>query len=85
VIAWIKNHLVPEVRDWWRLWSARFLIAAIALDALALAPVLGMLPHRVRNISPLLFDSIQLILVCAALIARFVRQPKLEARRAAAK
>lgn len=72
----IKDRLVPEARDWWRLWSARFIALVIAIDALTLSPVLGMMPASVRGINPHVFDVLQMVLMMAALIARFVRQKK---------
>ncbi len=80
MIDWVKDRLVPEAGEWWRLWSARFMVLAIGLDALQLAPVLGMLPPSVRDMNPMVFDGLQMLLVGAALAGRFVRQPKVTKR-----
>lgn len=78
IADWFRNHLISETRSWWRLWSARLLIAALTIDALALAPVLAMLPASVRGINPLIFDIAQMVLVTSALVARFIKQGHLE-------
>jgi hypothetical protein len=78
MIDWIKERLVPEAQDWWRLWSARFIGLAIAVDALTLSPVLSMMPDSVRSANPMIFDVVQMVLVSAALVARFVKQPKVQ-------
>lgn len=80
MIAWIKDHLVPEARAWWRLYSTWFIGAVIAIDALQLVPVMGMMPASVRAINPLVFDGLQGVLAAAALVLRFVRQPKVQAK-----
>ncbi len=83
MIAWSKDHLVPEAHEWWRLWSTRFIGAAIAIDALTLAPVMGMMPPSVRSVNPVVFDGLQMLFVGAALVGRFIRQPKVRDRVAA--
>lgn len=80
---WLNNHLVPEAREWWRLWSARFLVVALTIDALSLSPVVGMLPDEVRAMNPAVFDAVQMVLVVCALLARFVSQPKVTEKVAA--
>jgi hypothetical protein len=82
-IDWLKDHLVPEATEWWRLWSARFLVVALTIDALSLSPVVGMLPEQVRAINPAVFDMVQLALVACALLSRFVAQPKIAEKMAA--
>lgn len=84
MIDWAGKHLVPEAREWWKLWSARLLGLALFIDALTLSPVLAMMPANVRAIHPETFDVLQMVLVAAALAARFVRQSKLEKTRAPA-
>lgn len=79
MIDWLKTRLVPEAQAWWKVWSARFLVAALTIDALSLTPVIGMLPSQVRAINPLVFDAVQAVLVACALLSRFVAQPKLTA------
>jgi hypothetical protein len=83
VFSWFKNNLVPEATEWWRLWSARFLVVTLTIDALALSPVVGMLPEQVRAINPTVFDIVQLALVACALLSRFVAQPKVAEKMAA--
>ena len=52
VFPWLKNNLVPEATEWWRLWSARFLVVILTIDALALSPVVGMLLLLSRHPPP---------------------------------
>lgn len=78
MMNWIRNHLIPEARDWWRYWSARFLMAALAVDAASFLPVLQSLPPGIREEYGPALSVIEKLLVAAALIARFVKQPKLE-------
>lgn len=80
MIQWVRDHLVPEAREWWRLWSTRFLGMALAIDALTLAPVMGMMPASVRAVNPVVFDGLQMVFVGAALIGRFIRQKKVTDR-----
>jgi hypothetical protein len=40
---------------------------------------MGMLPQQVRAINPMVFDTVQAVLVACALLSRFVAQPKLTA------
>lgn len=83
MIDWLKDRLVPEAQAWWTLWSARFLVAALTIDALSLSSVLGMLPSEVRAINPMVFDTVQMALVACALLSRFISQPKVTANVAA--
>ncbi len=80
---WVDRVLVDEAREWWRLWSVRFLAAAFMVDAMALTSVMGMLPQVFREMNPWVFDGVQMVLVAAALIARFFKQKKVEASVAA--
>lgn len=75
---WLCTNLVPGARQWWRWWSMRFLMIALAIDALTLSPVLAMMPATIRQTNPLLFDAVQMLLVAAALLARMVKQGHLE-------
>jgi hypothetical protein len=78
MIAYLDKHLVPGARHALRWWSMRLLLAALAIDALTLSPVLAMMPASFREANPLLFDAIQMVLVAAALLARLVKQGHLE-------
>lgn len=78
MIDWIDKHLVPEARQWWKLWSARLLMLALAIDAAALLPVLQSLPPGIRDEYGPLLGVIEKALIAAALFARFVKQSKLE-------
>lgn len=80
---WIRNHLVPEATEWWRLWSARLIVAALTIDALSISPIIGMLPEEVRAINPAVFDAVQMALVVCALFARVIKQPEVTAKVAA--
>lgn len=78
MIDQIKDVLIPEAREWWRMWSVRFIAAALMVDAMTLGPVLALLPINVRNTNPLLFDIFQMVLVAAALVARLIKQKKVK-------
>lgn len=80
---WLKEHLAPEVTQFWNLWSARLLVVALTIDALSISPVMGMLPDEVRDMNPAIFDAVQMLLVACALLARFIKQPEVTAKVAA--
>ena len=75
----IEKHLIEEAREFWRLWSVKLLAAALMVDAMTLGPVLALLPASVRDMNPLLFDILQMVLVAAALLARLLKQKKVKA------
>lgn len=78
MIAWLEKHLIPEARDWWRLWSARLLAAAIFVESMGLLGLAGALPARM--FPPHVLDAVVLMLTAAALLARFVKQRKVVPR-----
>lgn len=70
--------LIPEARQWWRLWSVRLLAAAAAIDALQLLPLVGYVPRPIADLLPhATLEIVQGVLLIAALVARFVKQSKL--------
>lgn len=77
--------LIEEARQWWRLWSQRInaigllLLTWFAVDPVAVLTVWNMMPAEVRGRVPA--NSVALIgavLFALSMIARLVRQPKLE-------
>lgn len=80
MIDWIKDHLVPEARAWKQLWSTRLLGVAALIEVINLASLWGMMPNSVRAINPVVFDGVQLALVLAAMVARYVKQKNVTAK-----
>ena len=83
---WLQNHLVPEARDWWRLASIRLnaigaaLLAWVTFDPVSVLAVWNMMPANLRGVIPAnAFQFIALILFGLGMLARFVRQPKVQA------
>jgi len=76
MIAWIEKHLIDTANEWWRMWSVRLMGLALMVDAMSLGSVLGLLPMNVRNLNPMLFDALQMVLVAAALVTRLFKQKK---------
>lgn len=78
-------QLIENARNWWRLWSQRLnavglaLLGWFAFDPVATLYVWNAMPHAVRDIVPprymLLLSAVFFAL---AMIARMVKQPKLE-------
>jgi hypothetical protein len=86
MMAWIKDHLVPEAREWWRLASIRFnaigaaLLAWVTFDPVSVLGVWNMMPANLREVVPSnAFQFIALILFGLGMLARFVKQPKVQA------
>lgn len=87
MIAWIRDHLVPEARAWWLLWSTWFNIAGLAIlgwiqiDPVSLLAVWNMMPAAVtRHVPPSVLLTIGTLLFVLSAISRFVRQPKVQAK-----
>lgn len=85
-IDWFKDRLVPEAADWWRLASIRFnaigaaLLAWVTFDPVSVLGVWNMMPANLRQIVPPdAFQVIALILFGLGMLARFVKQPKVQA------
>jgi hypothetical protein len=83
--AWFRDHLIPEARLWWRFWSVRFnalglaILAWVQFDPVSVLYVYNMMPRPFRALMPdMLFTSLAIMLFALAMIARLVRQPKIE-------
>lgn len=77
--------LIPQWRTYWRSWSVRLnaiglaLLGWIAIDPVSLLAVWNMMPAAVRDLVPAQFLSlIGAALFALSMLARVVRQPKLE-------
>jgi hypothetical protein len=82
---WIKAHLVPEAREWWRLWSMRLnaiglaILAYVQFDPIGALSVFNMMPAAVRAALPEHFLTVlALFFFGLAMLARVVKQPALE-------
>jgi hypothetical protein len=64
--------LIDNARNWWRLWSVRFMGAALAVDGLSLLPLIGFVPDNL--FPPALINTVQAALLLCALVARFIKQ-----------
>ncbi len=86
----IKKHLIPEARDWWRMWSTWLVGAALAIEAATawfdagqLLWVLNLAPRQLNDALPeALLLAIKITLLTLAIIAKLFRQKGLEIRRA---
>jgi hypothetical protein len=81
----MKLKLLPHWRVLWRSWSVRLnalgilILGLFAFDPVALLAVWNMMPNPVRDLIPEQFLSILgALLFSLSLIARLVRQPKLQ-------
>lgn len=75
----MKLDLLPEARDWWRLWSVRLILLAAAVDFGGLLWLVGMLPPPIRDVIPLIvIDAVKVVLFGMAVLARFYPQKKLK-------
>ena len=88
LIETIRARLVPEVREWWRFWSIRLNAAGIAIlawvqfDPVGVLYVFNLMPPALRRLlPPEALSTIGLMLFVLAMIARLVRQPRLEKNR----
>ena len=82
ILSFARDHLVDDVRDWWRWWSVRLLALALALQTLQLASPDALVafwhavPPSLRGMLPTwLDDLITVVLMFGALIARHWKQP----------
>lgn len=83
---WFCNHLIPEARLWWRFWSIRMnalglaILAWVQFDPVSVLAVWNMMPRQVQGIVPEhALSALALVFFALAMLARIVRQPKLEA------
>lgn len=79
--------LIPNWKSMWRAWSVRLnalgltILAWFALDPVSLLAVWNMMPPAVHDIIPTQFLSgVGAILFALSMIARLVKQPKMEAK-----
>lgn len=84
-MQWIKARLIPEARAWWKFWSMRFNAIGLAIlgwvqfDPVGALSVFNMMPASVRQaMPPQLMTGIAFFFFALAMIARLVKQPKLE-------
>lgn len=82
ILMFARDHMVDDVRDWWRWWSVRLLALALAIQTLqltspdALMAFWQSVPHSLRSMLPTwLDDLITVVLMLAALVARHWKQP----------
>lgn len=85
MVDWIKAHLVPEARAFWRWWSIRFnavglaILAYVQFDPVGALSVFNMMPPAVRAALPEHFlTALALFFFGLAMLARVVKQPALE-------
>lgn len=88
----MKLKLLPHWRVLWRSWSVRLnalglaILAWFAFDPVSLLAVWNMMPAAVRDIIPQQFLSvIGAALFALSMIARLVKQPKMQEKIDAAK
>ena len=70
----IADWLIDDLRNWRKLWSVRFMAAALAVDGLSLLPLLSFIPDNF--IPPIVLNTVQAGLLLCALVARFIKQRK---------
>lgn len=81
----MKLKLLPHWRVLWRSWSVRlnalgvFILGWFAVDPVSLLAVWNMMPAPVRDLIPEQFlSTIGVLLFALSMLARLVRQPKLQ-------
>ncbi len=84
MIAWVNERLVPEARQWWRLWSVRlnalgvFVLSWLWFDPTTVLMVWNMLPLPVAKTIPQpVVYGISFTLFALAAISRLVVQKKI--------
>lgn len=84
-MTWLKLHLIPNARQWWKLWSIRLngiglaILGWVQFDPVGALTVWNMLPYAVRDILPPNFLTfVGLALFALSMLSRVVAQPKLE-------
>lgn len=80
---WLKNHLVPEARAFWKLWSIRFnamglaILAWVQVDPVSVLAVWNMMPPAVTRAVPASAVMwVGMALFALSMLARVVSQPK---------
>lgn len=83
MIAWIKDHLVPEAKAWWKLWSIRLnalglaILAWVQFDPVSVLTVWNMMPAAVTRLVPSsALTVIGMALFALSMMARLVVQKK---------
>lgn len=81
VIAWIRQRIVDDCRDFWRWWSVRFNAAGLAIlglvsfDPVSALAIWNMMPPHVRAFLPPNFLTIVgMALFVLSMLARLVKQ-----------
>ncbi|XUU60632.1 hypothetical protein ACRAQ6_13895 [Erythrobacter sp. HA6-11] len=82
MIKSIKRWLVPDIKDWWRWWSARvmafgiFLHGWITFDPGAVLWIWRMMPDQLATLLPSqMVSAISIILFVLGMLMRVTRQP----------
>lgn len=83
MIDWIKEHLVPEARNWWRLASIRLnalgllILGWVQVDPVGVLSVWNMMPAAVTRALPSAAVTwLGMSIFALSMIARLVVQPK---------
>ncbi|UXO93946.1 hypothetical protein Pan3_24 [Pseudanabaena phage Pan3] len=81
----LKTRLIPDWRKAWRLWSVRLnalglaILGWVTIDPVGVLYVWNLMPPQVRAMLPENFLTFAgLALFALSMLARIVRQPKLE-------
>ena len=79
--------LIPNWKSMWRAWSVRLnalglaLLAWFAFDPVSLLAVWNMMPAAIHDLIPTqLLSGVGALLFALSMIARIVKQPKMEAK-----
>lgn len=82
---WLRDHLVPGARQAWRWWSIRFnaiglaILAWVQFDPVSVLSVWNMMPGHLRAaLPPHMLNAAAFFFFALAMLARVVKQPKLE-------
>ena len=83
MINWIREHLVPEARDWWRLASIRLnaigllILGWVQFDPVGVLTVWNLMPPAVtRAIPATAVTWLGMALFALSMLARLVVQPR---------
>ena len=83
MLNWLKSHLVPEARQWWRLASIRLnalglaILAWVQFDPVSVLMVWNAMPPAVTRVIPATaLVWIGMALFALSMVARLVSQPK---------
>lgn len=84
-LAQLRARFVDDCRAWWKFWSLRLTAIGVVLQSwITIAPdslsaVWGQTPGEVRDLLPLwLVKTIPIALFVAAMVARLMKQRKLQ-------